>query len=336
MREISDNSINLVITSPPYPMIELWDSTFSLFEEKIGEALKNNLGNQAFELMNEHLNYVWKEVLRILEPGGICCINIGDATRKIGKVFQLYANHVKITEFLINNGFIQLPSILWRKPTNSPTKFLGSGMIPPNAYVTLEHEYILIFRKGKEKRSFEPNSENRYQSAYFWEERNKWFSDLWTDIPGITQTLNNSEKEYINIRERSAAFPFEIPYRLINMFSVYGDTILDPFWGTGTTSLAAIASARNSFGYEINNEFINVFNERLKDIKEFTDSFNEKRVKKHRKFLKKYEKLNNKAKYDSKYYDFNVITKQEREILFYSVENIKKRNNEIYVEHIGP
>ncbi|MEJ2276570.1 MAG: site-specific DNA-methyltransferase [Candidatus Lokiarchaeota archaeon] len=277
MDEIEDETIDLVITSPPYPMIELWDSIFSNFNEHIKLSLKKENGKKTFNLMHIELNKVWNEVKRVLKSGGICCINVGDATRKMGKTFQLYSNHVEITKFYLNNGFIQLPSIIWRKPTNSPTKFLGSGMVPPNAYITLEHEHILIFRKGKSKVKFKPQFKPRYNSAYFWEERNKWFSDIWTDIQGISQNIENWDEQYSNMRERSAAFSFKIPYRLINMFSIHGDTILDPFWGTGTTSLAAMVLARNSVGYEINSEFMDVFMNRMKEIKSLS-----KKIEKYR------------------------------------------------------
>ena len=103
-------------------------------------------------------------------------------------------------------------------------------MYPGGAYVTLEHEYILILRKnGKRKFTTQPEKQNRRESAYFWEERNIWFSDIW-DLKGIRQDIQQKD-----IRTRSAAFPFELAYRLINMYSVFGDTILDPFLGTGTT-----------------------------------------------------------------------------------------------------
>ena len=118
---------------------------------------------------------------------------------------------------------------------------MGSGMLPPNAYVTLEHEYVLLFRNGKRSREFEPGSERRYESAYFCEERNEWFSDLWEGVRGELRALAGDES-----CDRSAAYPFEIPYRLTCMYSVYGDTVLDPFWRTGTGSLATMVAGRNS------------------------------------------------------------------------------------------
>ncbi len=328
MKEINSNTIDLIVTSPPYPMIEMWDEIFISANHKIKEYIKNGKGFKAFQLMHEELNNTWRECFRVLNEGGLICINIGDATRKVGNSFQLYPNHVKITSFFQNYDCLILPIILWRKPTNSPTKFMGSGMLPTNAYVTLEHEYILIFRKGKKNRRFKPKSEKRYNSAYFWEERNKWFSDEWSDIIGKSQSLEN----YSDLRERSAAFPLEIPYRMINMFSIYGDYVLDPFWGTGTTTLAAMISARNSYGYEIDPEFSKVFQNNVKKIKPLTDSTNKERIATHLNFLKSYIK-NKQVKYTSVHYNFPVITAQEKDILFYSIKDIKKLDNIYNLEH---
>ena len=125
-------------------------------------------------------------------------------------------------------------------------------MLPAGAYVTLEHEYILILRKGT-KREFNKAEErqNRRESAIFWEERNAWFSDVWMDVKGTGQELFKKAT-----RSRSAAFPFEVAYRLINMFSVRGDTVLDPFLGTGTTTAAAMACGRHSLGFELDANFL--------------------------------------------------------------------------------
>ncbi|MFO8020510.1 MAG: site-specific DNA-methyltransferase [Promethearchaeia archaeon] len=326
MDKIEDDEVDLIITSPPYPMIEMWDDLFSSINSNIRNALELKDDKKAYSLMHQELDKVWKECARVVNPGGIICINIGDATRKLDKTFQLYPNHARIIDFFQNHNFISLPCILWRKPTNSPTKFLGSGMIPPNAYVTLEHEYILIFRKSEKKRKFPSKYGKRYNSAFFWEERNKWFSDVWMDIRGISQYIYN-QKNSNNLRERSAAFPLELPFRLINMFSLYGDTILDPFWGTGTTTLAGMITARNTVGYELNSHFREVFEKTFKKIEKVTNSMILRRIEEHVKFIKKYIKKGKKPKYRSNNYNFPVITKQEKDISFYKIKEIKKENN---------
>ena len=320
--QVEDNSVELVVTSPPYPMIEMWDELFADLNHEIDRQIEAGDGRDAFETMHEELDKVWKEVERVLVDGGIACINIGDATRKVDGSFRVYQNHSRIIDAFDQIGFEPLPELLWRKPVNSAAKFMGSGMLPPNAYVTLEHEYILVFRNGDSQRQFEPKSERRYNSAYFWEERNEWFSDVWMDIKGELQSL-----DYDELRSRSAAYPFEIPYRLINMYSVYGDTVLDPFWGTGTTSLAAMAAARNSIGYEIETEFTQVFEERVGDAPTFSRDIIQQRLDDHHKFVERRLDSGDEFKYEAQNYDFPVTTKQEKPIQFYSVESVEESMN---------
>lgn len=315
---IPANSVGLVVTSPPYPMIRMWDEMFSRQNKEIKDALENEDGSLAFELMHQKLDKVWDEVSRVLIDGGIACINIGDATRKIGGVFQLFTNHSRILSHCLNIGFVALPNILWRKTTNSPTKFMGSGMLPACAYVTLEHELILILRKG-DKREFKVHEKlNRRKSSFFWEERNIWFSDVW-NLKGVSQKLNDQI-----VRKRSAAYPFELAYRLINMFSVKGDLILDPFLGTGTTMLAAIASARNSIGIEIEPNFKDTILSKFKDVVEFSNECIRNRIDRHLDFVDERVKTNSELKYRTEEYGFPVMTKQEVEIIFDLLEEIKQ------------
>lgn len=270
MGEIEDESVHLMVTSPPYPMIEIWDDVFRRLDERIDESWKRmevemdkrrkeKYVKKIYELMHENLSKVWKEVYRVLVDGGLACINIGDAARSLNGMFRLFPNHSKVIEECEKIGFVTLPYILWKKPTTKPKykgkgAFLGSGMLPPNAYVTLDCEFILIFRKG-EPRKFKPKDELRYASKYTKEERDRWFTQIW-DIVGIKQT-------HPEVERRVAAFPEEIPYRLIRMFSVIGDTVLDPFLGTGTTTKIAIELNRNSIGYEIDESLLPVIKEKV-------------------------------------------------------------------------
>ncbi|MFX0050302.1 MAG: DNA-methyltransferase [Candidatus Hermodarchaeota archaeon] len=325
MENIEDNSISLVVTSSPYPIIELWDPLFSQQNSAIDQALNNNNGSLAFELMHKELDVVWNEVYRVLIDGGIACINVGDATRKIGVDFQLYSNHSRILKHCIEIGFQTLPSILWRKPTNAPNKFMGSGMLPPGAYVTLEHEHILILRKGG-KREFKTEKEKkiRRESAFFWEERNIWFSDIW-DIGGISQSLETEDT-----RSRSAAYPFELAYRLVNMFSVKKDILLDPFLGTGTTTLAAMSASRNSIGYEIDSRFKEIIYSRVENIVPFANKFIEDRLNNHMEFVNNRIKNGKEIKYKNIYYTFPVITKQEVELYINKLLEINKINSNMF------
>ena len=318
MSEVTGESVSLVITSPPYPMIEMWDEIFSDQNPKIRKALEKKDGNLAFTLMHLELDKIWKEVSRVLIPGGIACINIGDTTRTLNKRFQLYPSHSKIIESFSNFGFQSLPEILWRKQTNAPNKFMGSGMLPPGAYVTLEHEYILIFRKGNKKEfNRESEKQNRRESAYFWEERNVWFSDIW-DFKGISQGINNSKT-----RERSAAYPFELAYRLINMFSVKNDIILDPFLGTGTTMLAAIASERSSIGFEIDEKFHEIIRDNIETSVTQMNDYIERRIQKHRVFINDRVEKKGPTKYMNEFFNFPVITRQESLLILRKIRDIK-------------
>lgn len=252
MSEIADGSIQLMVTSPPYPMIQMWDEQFKKTDRKIASLWRkvdrgdDHAARQIYDLMHEHLSKVWAETYRVLADGGIAAINIGDATRSINGNFQLFPNHSRITEACEKIGFTTLPYILWKKPTNRPKykgkgAFLGSGFLPPNAYVTLDCEFILLFRKGK-LRKFEPHHAERYESQFTKTQRDVWFSQIW-DFKGIRQTVSDLER-------RTAAYPDEVAERLIRMFSVRGETVLDPFLGSGTTAKVAILNDRNSVGYE--------------------------------------------------------------------------------------
>jgi modification methylase len=303
---IQDTSIDLVVTSPPYPMIEMWDELFTSMHPDIGDSLHRFDGNNAFELMNQELDKVWNELARVVKASGFVCINIGDATRTIGKQFQLYSNHSRITSKFVSLGFQPLPIALWKKATNAPNKFMGSGMLPAGAYITLEHEYILVFRKGgKREFDIEEGKNLRNQSAFFWEERNIWFSDSW-DLKGVRQATNNGA-----VRERNAAYPFDLPYRLINMYSVKGDTILDPFLGTGTSTFAAIASERHSIGIEFDKNFSWIIRDGLKDLSRTANSFITKRLEDHMSFCDNYRKEKGNLKYKNEKFGFPVLTKQE-------------------------
>ncbi len=329
LSELADQSIDLMVTSPPYPMIEMWDEIFSLQNSAIENALKKKDGKTAFELMHQALDKVWSETFRVLKEGGFACINIGDATRKIDSEFELYPSHSRILQKCLKLGFSALPEILWRKQTNAPNKFMGSGMLPAGAYVTLEHEFILILRKGG-KRKFKTSEEKlkRMQSAFFWEERNLWFSDVWEDLKGAKQNKIHRE-----IRERSGAYPFELPYRIINMFSLRGDTVLDPFLGTGTTVVAAIATGRNSVGIEIDPNFKEQLHKRFVDIAEFSNKLIETRLDNHLRFAKERAKVKEAFAYTSKVYGFPVKTKQEVEMILDEVMKINVEDDFIEVQY---
>ncbi|WP_423819192.1 site-specific DNA-methyltransferase [Salinimicrobium sp. TIG7-5_MAKvit] len=331
MADVPDNSVNLVVTSPPYPMIEMWDEIMKQQNEEIEKQWEKENYNEAFELMHKVLDKVWQECYRVLDDGGVACINIGDATRTLSKNFVLYSNHSRIISACLKIGFQNLPNIIWRKQTNAPNKFMGSGMLPPGAYVTLEHEYILVLRKGT-KREFksQESKDLRSESAFFWEERNQWFSDIW-EVKGTRQKFKDE------VRKRSGAFPFDIPYRLINMFSVKGDTVLDPFMGTGTTALAAMASNRNSIGFEIDSKFEPTIVENLLGTESMLNQVISDRINRHIKFtdLRKAEKGSDCFKYQNSHYGFPVMTRQELGIAFEYVKKVSYENKSFVTNYHG-
>jgi DNA modification methylase len=195
-----------------------------------------------FEEQHKQLYDTWVECIRVLCDGGIMCINIGDATRSTeDSGFCCWPNYAFIAMSMFQyswNGMVPLIPIIWKKISNRPNAFLGSGMLPPNAYISQDHEYIAIFRKGGKLRKFPPKDKNRYASAYTKEERDLWFQQTW-NIQGAKNAKDTS------------AFPDEIPYRLIRMFSVIGDKVLDPFCGTGTVMKIADQLDRVGIGYDI-------------------------------------------------------------------------------------
>jgi site-specific DNA-methyltransferase (cytosine-N4-specific) len=234
-------------------MIKMWDAQFAALNPQIANLQqeldttgKEETVTKIYDAMHEPLAKTWREAHRVLIDGGIACINIGDATRTVNGRFRLFPNHSRIIEHCEKTGFTTLPYILWKKPTTKPKykgkgAFLGSGFLPPNAYVTLDCEFILIFRKGN-LRKFPPYDQRRYESAFTKKQRDEWFTQIW-EIIGTRQTISQHER-------RTAAYPDEIVNRLIRMFSVKGDTVLDPFLGSGTTVKLALKNNRNSIGYE--------------------------------------------------------------------------------------
>lgn len=316
MNPISDESVNLIVTSPPYPMVEMWDEILGEQNAAISDALNTGDGMKAFKEMHKVLNDIWKECDRVLSKNGFICINIGDATRTINGDFKLYSNHTMVVNYFASLGYSVLPDIHWRKQTNAPNRFMGSGMYPAGAYVTYEHEYILIFRKGG-KRVFNGEERKlRQKSAYFWEERNVWFSDLW-DIKGTSQMIYAPKTS----RERSAAFPFEIPYRLINMYSVEGDTVLDPFVGLGTTTLAAMATNRNSYGIEIDKSIADIAMDTINNSVSGLNNIIDARISAHHKFIENLPEDKKGKCYENINLGCKVKTRQEKDIAISKIKD---------------
>ena len=328
LKDVEDGSVQLIVTSPPYPMIEMWDEMFSEMDPAIRSALENCDGNAAFKSMHAILNDVWKECDRVLENNGFVCINIGDATRTIGGNFQLFSNHTEVINCFSKMWYSVLPDIHCRMQSHAHNNYMGLGMYPAGAYVTYEDEYILVFRKGG-KRVFKGDCKlERQSSAYFWEERNTWFSDLW-DIKGTSQVIGKKKAS----RERSAAFPFEVPYRLVNMYSVKNDTVLDPFCGLGTTNLACIASERNGIGVDISDSMITLAIENISSQAEQINTVIDQRIEAHNRFIDELPEEKRAKCYTNEPHGFPVKTRQETAIKIRRLKTIEKNDNVFLCEY---
>jgi modification methylase len=242
MGELPDNSVHLAITSPPYWQLKDYGT-----EDQIGfhDSYENYINN---------LNLVWKECYRTLHNGCRLCVNIGDQFARAvyyGR-YKVIPIREEIIKFCENIGFDYMGAIIWQKVTTSNTTGggvqMGSYPYPRNGILKLDYEFILVFKKLGD--APKPTKEQKELSKMTAEEWNTFFAGHW-NFTGARQ--NN----------HIAMFPEELPRRLIKMFSFIGETVLDPFAGSGTTSLAAKNLDRNSVGFEINREFIPVIKEKL-------------------------------------------------------------------------
>lgn len=242
MNALEDESVHLVITSPPYWQLKDYGTD-------------NQIGfNDSYESYINNLNLVWKESLRVLHNGCRLCINIGDQFARsvyYGR-YKVIPIRTEIIKFCETIGFDYMGAIIWQKVTTTNTTggatIMGSFPYPRNGILKLDYEFILIFKKSGTTPKVA--KESKELSKLTTEEWNTYFQGHW-NFSGVKQDGH------------IAMFPEELPKRLIKMFSFVGDTILDPFLGSGTTSLAAKNLDRNSIGYEINSEFIPILRKKL-------------------------------------------------------------------------
>lgn len=242
MQELADNSVHLAITSPPYWQLKDYGTD-------------NQIGfHDTYENYINNLNLVWKECYRTLHNGCRLCVNIGDQFARAvyyGR-YKVIPIREEIIKFCENIGFDYMGAIIWQKVTTSNTTGggvqMGSYPYPRNGILKLDYEFILVFKKLGD--APKPTKEQKELSKMTAEEWNTFFAGHW-NFAGARQ--NN----------HIAMFPEELPRRLIKMFSFIGETVLDPFAGSGTTSLAAKNLDRNSVGFEINSDFIPVIKEKL-------------------------------------------------------------------------
>ncbi len=242
MAQIADKSVHLIITSPPYWQLKDYGT-----QQQIGF-------DQSYEDYINNLNLVWQECDRVLHPGCRLCINIGDQFARsvyYGR-YKVIPIRTEIIKFCENLGLDYMGAIIWQKKTTMNTSgggiIMGSFPHPRNGILKIDYEFILLFKKL----GFAPQATKAQKDASKMsrDEWNEYFSGHW-NFAGAKQD------------KHIAMFPLELPHRLIKMFSFVDETVLDPFAGSGTTSLAARLLNRNSISYEINPEYIKVIKERL-------------------------------------------------------------------------
>lgn len=242
MNELKNESVHLIVTSPPYWQLKDYGT-----ENQIGF-------HDDYETYINHLNLTWQECFRVLHKGCRLCINIGDQFARstyYGR-YKIIPIHSEIIKFCEMIGFDFMGQIIWQKTTTMNTSggasIMGSYPNPRNGIVKLDFEYILIFKK--QGNPPKPTQEQKQNSVMTNEEWNTYFNGHWY-FSGARQD------------KHLAMFPEELPHRLIKMFSFPHETILDPFMGSGTTALAARNLNRNSVGYEINPDFIPIIKEKI-------------------------------------------------------------------------
>ena len=234
MEELPDNSIHLMVTSPPYNVGKEYDENLTLKEYR------------------EFLKRVWKEVYRVLVPGGRVCINIANLGRK-----PYIPLHCYIIEDMIEIGFLMRGEIIWNKASSaSPSTAWGSWLSATNPTLRDIHEYILVFSKD----TFTRENPKKRKNTITKEEFLEFTKSVWTFPAESAKKVGHP-----------APFPVELPYRCIQLYTFEGEVILDPFMGSGQTAIAALKAKRFYVGYEINKAYVELAKRR---IKEFLNSQN--------------------------------------------------------------
>jgi modification methylase len=246
-----DAFVHLVVTSPPY-----WN--LKKYESDQGGAQLGHIDDRT-DFMGA-VGEVWRKCFDRLAPGGRLCVVVGDVcrSRRAHGRHIVHPLHAEILMQCQTIGFDPLAPIIWNKITNAVTEVAGNGApflgkpYEPNAIVKNDIEYVLLLRKPGSYRH--PTQLQRDLSLISKEDHRKWFQQIWSDVPGEIQ------------RQHPAPFPKEIARRLIGMFSFVGDTVLDPFWGTGNTTLAAMEMHRSSIGFEIEPKYFQAAKRRFSSL----------------------------------------------------------------------
>jgi DNA modification methylase len=245
---VDDESIHVAVTSPPYWTLKKYND----HPDQLGDVAD-------YELFHDELDKVWRHVYRALVPGGRLVCVVGDvciARRRNKGRHMVVPLHADISVRCRRIGFDYLTPIFWYKIANASyevengSSFLGKPF-EPNAILKNDTEYILMLRKHGGYRK--PTEEQRRLSKLTKDEYDKWFRSTWTGLTGASTRLH------------PAPFPTELAHRLVRMFSFVGDTVLDPFVGTGTTMVAALQTGRNSIGNEVDPDYFRHAEKRVRD-----------------------------------------------------------------------
>ena len=243
MPEIADQQVHLIVTSPPY-----WSIKDYGHDEQIGTG-------ETHEQYLQSLASVIGEAYRVLHGGCRMVVNIGDqfCSAQEHEVYHIKPLSADIIQIGLKQGFFFMGDILWKKvpsgEASGGTKLAGSLYYPRDGALNLPFEHILVFKKLGQKPAI--NKDQLEPSKLSHNERVKWFTACWDDVP--------PEKQVGHV----AMFPVELPTRIIKMFSYHGETVLDPFMGSGTTAKAAMQTGRNSVGYEINQDLQPMIQEKV-------------------------------------------------------------------------
>jgi len=229
MKEIPDSSVHLMVTSPPYNVGKEYDRDMTL-EEYLG-----------------FLERVWAEVWRVLVPGGRCCINVANLGRR---------PYIPLHSFIIRDmtklGFLMRGEVIWAKDSSSsPSTAWGSWLSATNPTLRDTHEYILVFCK----------------SAFAMERRGRKSTITRDEFLELTKSVWRMDAERASRVGHPAPFPVELPYRCIQLYSFEGDVVLDPFMGSGQTAIAAIKAGRHYIGYEVNEDYVRLCEQRISNFR---------------------------------------------------------------------
>lgn len=242
MQEVENESVDLIVTSPPYWHLKDYEVTGQIgFGQSLHEYLKS-------------LYQVWRECYRILKPGTRLCINVGDqfARAVVYGRYKVIPIHAEVISQCEEIGFDYMGSIIWQKKTTMNTTggatVMGSFPYPPNGIIEIDYEFILIFKKPGKRTDIDKNLKEA--SKLTKEEWKEYFAGHWNF--GGAKKIGHE-----------AMFPDELPKRLIKMFTFIGDTVLDPFLGSGTTAKVALELGRNVIGYEINKNYLKIIKNKI-------------------------------------------------------------------------